>query len=81
MKIPDAERRRRGLTFHSWRYWYNSMLRGRVPDHALRALTGHHSEAMTERYTEITADQRREIARLANGLVAAPGKRQVARLP
>lgn len=69
IKITDAERRRRGLTFHSWRHWYNSMLRGHVPDHSLRALTGHRSEGMTERYTEITGEQREAVKKLAEGML------------
>jgi hypothetical protein len=31
-------------------------------------LTGHTSEAMTERYTEITTEQRRAVAKIADGL-------------
>ena len=69
IKIPDAERRRRGLTFHSWRHWYNSMLRGKVPDHALRAMTGHRDETMTDRYTEITEEQRKAVKKVAEGLL------------
>lgn len=67
--IEEEERKRRGLTFHSWRHWFNSMLRGKVPDHALRALTGHRGPAMTERYTEVTAEQRAAVAQLAEGLL------------
>jgi integrase len=66
--IPEPERRR--LTFHSWRHWYNSMLRGKVPDHALRALTGHQAEAMTERYTAVTEEQRQAVAALAEKLIS-----------
>ncbi|MGA2615010.1 MAG: tyrosine-type recombinase/integrase [Spirochaetia bacterium] len=76
--IKDPERSRRGLTFHSWRHWYNSMMRGKVPDYQLRALTGHASEQMTARYTEITGDQRKVIARLANGLI---GGKKASKLP
>ncbi len=65
---PD-ERKLRRLTFHSWRHWYNSMLRGQVSDHALRALTGHRSEAMTDRYTEIPEQTRAVIVGLADSLV------------
>jgi integrase len=72
--IDEGERKRRGLTFHSWRHWYNSMLRGKVPDHALRALTGHRGVAMTDRYTEITSEQRAAVAQLAEGLLpGTPG--------
>jgi integrase len=67
--IPEAERVKRGLTFHGWRHWYVSMLRGGIPDHSLRALTGHKTEAMTERYTEIPADARAAVAVLAGQLV------------
>lgn len=67
--ICEAERVRRGLTFHAWRHWYNSMLRGHVADHALRALTGHRAEAMTERYSHVTAEQRAAVKQLAEGLV------------
>jgi integrase len=69
IKIDDEARKARGLTFHSWRHWYNSMLRGQVPDHSLRALTGHHSEAMTEHYTEIPAESRKAVAELADELI------------
>ena len=46
-------------------------------------LTGHTSEAMTERYTEITTEQRRAVARIADGLfdgkpgVAVNGKQKI----
>jgi integrase len=68
--ISEEVRRRRGLTFHSWRHFYNSMLRGQLPDHALRALTGHRSEAMTERYTTLTEEQRKAAAVLSSRLFA-----------
>lgn len=68
--IPDAERRRRRLGFHAWRHWYNSMLRGQLPDHALRQLTGHRTEAMTDRYTELTPEQRQAAAALSSRLFA-----------
>lgn len=67
--IPHDEITRRHLSFHAWRHWYNSMLRGHVPDHALRRLTGHASEDMTDHYTIITDEQRQAVARLAEGLV------------
>jgi integrase len=49
--ISEDDRRRRNLCFHSWRHLYNTALRGRIPDAKLRALTGHQTEEMTERYT------------------------------
>lgn len=67
--IAGVERKRRGLTFHAWRHFFNAMLRGRIADHVLRGLTGHHTEAMTEHYSHITEEQRREVARLADGII------------
>jgi integrase len=69
MGIPEAERRRRHLTFHAWRHWYNSMMRGKVADHVLRRLTGHATEAMTERYTALPAETIRRVGELAEGLI------------
>jgi len=65
--IDTATRKARGLGFHPWRHWYNSNLRGVVPDHALRALTAHRSAEMTDHYAEITAEQRAAVGGLAEG--------------
>ena len=47
--ISEEQRRERNITFHSWRYWFNSMLRTRVHDSKLQRLTGHKTEEMTDR--------------------------------
>ncbi len=67
--IPEKERKRRGLTFHAWRHWYNTNMRPYLPDYQPRMLTGHTSEAMTDRYTEITEEQRAAVGRIAAGLL------------
>jgi integrase len=54
--ITDQERRRRHLCFHSWRHWYNTMLRGQVSDAKLRLLTGHQTQAMCDNYTHYGAE-------------------------
>jgi len=69
INIAEDERKRRRLTFHSWRHWYVSMLRGQTADHNLRAVTGHRTEAMTERYTEIPKDTRDAVASLAGSIL------------
>lgn len=75
MGISEEERIRRRLTFHSWRHWYNSMIRaqGKLPDYALRQLTRHRAESMTERYTDILPEQREQqrqaVAKIAEGLL------------
>jgi integrase len=68
--ITKEEQRRRNLTFHGWRHWYNSMMRGKIDDYALRKLTGHSSAAMTEKYTApITSEQRKVIGAVVENVV------------
>ena len=59
--IADKERRLRNLSFHSWRHFYNSLLRGRIPERKLQRLTGHRSLAMTERYSHFKVDDFRDV--------------------
>lgn len=69
--ISREEQARRRLGFHAWRHWYNTMTRGRVPDHVLRRVTRHKTEEMTERYTDhLTDEQRRQITAVGEGLIA-----------
>ena len=58
----------RGLTFHSWRHWFNTMMRAqRVPDSMLREVTGHHSAQMTDRYTSFQLEDFTDIVKAQNG--------------
>jgi integrase len=41
----------RWLTFHSHRHYYVSIMRGKLPEHLLRALTGHATVEMSNLYT------------------------------
>jgi integrase len=45
-----VERGERNLVVHSFRHTYNTLLRRTVSAETLRALTGHKSAAMSERY-------------------------------
>ena len=54
--------RARGITFHSLRHFANAHLRGAVPDETLRKLTGHATEAMTDRYDHTTAADLKALA-------------------
>ena len=69
IKISDENRKSRGLNFHAWRHFYNSMLRGHIPDHALRKLTGHKNDEMTDHYSSVTDDQREAVAKLAESII------------
>lgn len=48
--LKGEGRRARGIVFHSLRYWYNTQLRGAIPENVLRRFTGHHSAGMTDLY-------------------------------
>lgn len=61
MGISPEERKLRNVSFHSWRHFYNSVLRGRVSDAKLRRLTGHSTAEMTERYSHFKADDFRDV--------------------
>lgn len=68
-KIPEEERRRRGLTFHSWRHFFRSMLDGAgLSARAGDELTGHRNEEVGELYNHVTEAQRKAVARIASEL-------------
>ncbi len=51
--ISEDERKERNITFHSWRHFYNSLLRANsVTDAKIRDIMGHLSPSSTEHYTK-----------------------------
>jgi integrase len=48
--IEEKERSERNILFHGHRHYFNTFVRGKVPDEQLRRVTGHKSEAMTINY-------------------------------
>jgi integrase len=59
--ITEEKRAQRNLVFHSWRHGFNSYLRGKVPDEQLHRVTGHRSEAMTDRYDHVRLESLRDV--------------------
>jgi integrase len=59
--IDEKTRTTRALSFHSLRHWSNATLRGSVSDAKLRLLTGHSTEAMTNRYDHATESDLAEL--------------------
>ena len=67
--IDRAEQKRRGLTFHKWRHFFNTTLRmGNVADSKVRELTGHKSEAMTDLYTHFDPRSFGDVKRIQEGI-------------
>ena len=70
MGISEEERQRRNICFHSWRHFYNTMLRaGNISEAKIRAITGHSDERMTDRYTHFTHKELAEIASIQAGII------------
>ena len=71
--ISEAERKRRGITFHSWRHKFTTdCVRSNMHPEKIMALTGHHSMEMLSRYTDLNAEQ--DIASQINELQISKGK-------
>jgi integrase len=67
--IPEAQRQRRNINFHSWRHFINAFLRGKVPDAKLQALTGHRTIEMTENYTHFRPEDFKDVLAIQEQLV------------
>lgn len=49
--IDEESRRRRNITFHSWRHWFNSLLvNAKIPLQKVQSLTGHTTIEMSQHY-------------------------------
>jgi integrase len=75
--IDEVERRRRSLSFHSWRHWLNSrLIETHVPPEKIRMLTGHSSSDMTLLYyhaqVDAMGDVREVQARMLEGCFITP---------
>jgi integrase len=65
--IDQEARAGRGLTFHSWRHFFNSLLiNGKVPILKVQTLTGHSTDKMTENYFH--ADDYGDVLEITGGI-------------
>ena len=56
--ISEAERKRRGITFHSWRHKFTTdCVKSNMHPEKIMALTGHKSAEMLLRYTDLNAEK------------------------
>lgn len=70
--IGREEQRRRNLTFHKRRHFFNSTLRmGNVANSKVSELTGHKSEAIAKLYTHFDPRELIEVRRIQEGIVAS----------
>jgi integrase len=73
IKISDTERKKRNLSFHGWRHFFNTTLRmANVADSKLQRITGHKSIKMTEHYTHFSGREFTEVREVQDNLLAEP---------
>lgn len=60
--VTEEERQERGLSFHSWRHFFNTQLvAGGVTGEVTRAVVGHESENMTDHYLHLSAEELKKV--------------------
>jgi integrase len=73
--IGEAERKKRNLTFHSWRHFLNTtLLMANVSDTKVKAVTGHVNDKEKERYTHLDVNEFAEVRRVQERLLRREGK-------
>lgn len=72
--ITEKQRLERNLDFHSLRHTFNTNLRGRVSEKALRAVVGHESVEMSDRYTHESDEELLSIGGIVSDML---NKKQV----
>lgn len=68
--ISEEERKERGLSFHSWRHFFNTQLvAAGVTGEITRAVVGHEDEEMTDHYLHLSADDMGKIVQIQRSLL------------
>ena len=63
--IDDKTRQEQGYSFHSWRHYFNTIMRSNnIADSKLQSLTGHKSDQMTDHYTHFKHKDFEDVARI-----------------
>jgi integrase len=68
--IDDTERRRRNISMHCWRHFFNTeLLANNVTETKVRSITGHSSENMTRHYEHLDTSQFTEVLAVQENLL------------
>jgi hypothetical protein len=59
--LGEIARKERNISFHGFRHFFNSTIRGTVSDDILRLQTGHLDEKMTDLYDHMTDDRGEQL--------------------
>jgi len=66
--IPREEQKRRNITFHSWRHFFNTVMRDKISDYKLQQLTGHKNQEMTDHYTQFNISDYQDVRQLQDSI-------------
>jgi integrase len=66
--ISEELRKERNITFHSWRHFFNTFMRGKVSDAELQKITGHQTLTMTEHYDHQQVGELKKIRTVQNSI-------------
>jgi integrase len=70
--IDDTTRKKRNLTFHAWRHFFNTFLRmANIADSKVQSVTGHKTLKMTEHYTHFDTREFTEVREAQTKLLTA----------
>ncbi|MDA3939883.1 MAG: tyrosine-type recombinase/integrase [Spirochaetia bacterium] len=58
----------RTITFHSWRVFFNTVMRDKISDYKLQQLTGHKTQEMTDHYTKFNISDYDDVKALQENL-------------
>ncbi|MDF1567885.1 MAG: tyrosine-type recombinase/integrase [Spirochaetaceae bacterium] len=68
--ISEKEQKDRYVSFHSWRHYFNTVLRSNnISDGKVQSLTGHKSRGMTEHYTHFKVEDYADVKAVQNKIV------------
>ena len=59
--ITSEERKRRNITFHSWRHYFVTNMRGQIPEPLLKSVVGHKMSSVTDMYTHFGSTHLDEV--------------------
>ncbi len=70
MGISDEQRKQRQVNFHSWRFFFNSIMQGRKIAHAkVQSVIGHLSDQMTQHYTTFNLSDYEDVAKVQEDIL------------
>jgi integrase len=71
--IDEVERKRRGLTFHAWRHFFNTLLKmADLADSKVMSVIGHLDKKSSEHYTHFDTTQFTEVRNAQTRLLSGP---------